>query len=77
MQKQRIITKETLIKRKRDLDITIEERDLIVSALNHVYDQKLQFISRNRKILSDSEIDTILKNSHAYDDLAAKIKKLK
>lgn len=58
------------------MKLTEKEKQMIISALEFVYDTKIAQLSANRKIISLTERDEILKTANEHFDLTDKIDEL-
>lgn len=58
------------------MKLTEKEKQMIISALEFVYDTKLAQLSANKKIISLTERNEILKTANEYFDLTDKIGEL-
>ena len=52
----------------RTIKMTHQEIDMIKTALQYVYDKKIDMINQNRRIMSDDAIDALRKKANEYFD---------
>lgn len=58
------------------MKLTEKEKQMIISALEFVYDTKLAHFGANKKIISLTEREEILKTANEHFDLTDKIRAL-
>jgi len=56
---------------RMNVQLKQEEIDMIVTALQYVFNKKLDMVKRNRDVLTQSEINELLNSANEYDDLSA------